>query len=131
MPAQAKAREKSRSPVATARARPEVAATVGLPAAQRRRVEDVVVDQGRHVDELDRDRGADRRGRAASAPAQSRTSSGRRRLPPAWQRRRRVLAEHRAVAAGEIAQPRLDVAHPRRQPGAGRVDDRGDRWRDG
>ena len=79
----AKARENSRSPTAVAvRARP-VRDHRRPAAAQRGRVEDVVVDERRHVDELDRGRGAHRRRRRPRRPAQTRTSIGRRRLPPA------------------------------------------------
>ena len=58
----------------------------GRPAApQRRGVEHVVVDERGRVDQLDRDRGAQRRrrGRLGLSPAARNTSSGRSRLPPA------------------------------------------------
>ncbi len=54
-----RARTAGRRPPARA-SRPERATTVGLAAPKRRRVEHVVVDEGRHVDQLDRGRGPDR-----------------------------------------------------------------------
>ena len=82
-------------------------------AAQRRGVEDVVVDEGRHVDELDRGRGADRGLGPASGPAQSRTSIGRSRLPPAASVAAGLLGEPLAVAADELGR-----AAPRPPPSA-------------
>ena len=51
---------------------------------QRSPVEHVVVDQAGHVDHLDRDRRQRTAASAPSGPAQSRTSIGRMRLPPAF-----------------------------------------------
>ena len=68
--------------MAVARPRPDVGGDGAAAAAQRGVVEDVVVDQGRHVDQLDRGRGPHRRLAARLAGAE-RTSIGRSRLPPA------------------------------------------------
>ena len=92
----ANARENSRSPVAVAASRPPSANTVGRPAPQRRPVEHVVVDERRHVKQLDRGRRADqhvarrrrpRTGRRASAAAACRRpTASRRRAGPARRR---------------------------------------------
>ena len=80
--AAAKAREKSRSPAATARSRPEVAATVGWPrrsgAASRTSSWTRVAMWTSSIAVAARTAAS-----PPSAPAQSRTSSGRSRLPPA------------------------------------------------
>ena len=99
------------------------------PAAQRRGVEDVVVDQGRHVDQLDRRRGADRRRRRARArrragPASAAAACRRRRGSP--RRRRR---ESRRGPRDRPPQQLLDLAQARRQPAAGGVEDRRHRRR--
>ena len=86
------------------------------------------MDEGRHVDQLDRGRGAHRRA-PPSGPAQSRTSSGRSRLPPAARVALGVGAEQLAVAGDLLAQQVLDLAQPRRQPAARGVEDRRDRRR--
>ena len=88
------------------------------------------MDEGRHVDELDRDRrsngvigwlvaGAEQYQQRAHA------------LATGLQRRGRVLAECLAVRRGELAEPRLDLPHPRRQPGPRRVHHGGHRRRHG
>ena len=104
----------------------------GRPAApQRRGVEDVVVDQGRHVDELDRRRRPDRGRRRRSG----RRRAGRASVAGACRRRPgsspRVGDEQLAVAEHLLAQQVLDLAQTRRQPAARGVENRGDRRRYG
>ena len=79
-------------------------------AAQRRLVEDVVVDQGRHVDQLDRGRGA-HRGLAARLAGAEQDQHRPQPLAAGRQRRRGVLAEQLAVAARS---PRAAAPRPRR-----------------
>ncbi len=98
------------------------------PAAQRRGVEDVVVDQGRHVDQLDRGRRADRR-RAALGPGAEQDQHRPQPLAARGEGRGGVLAERLAVAADRLAQQLLHLAEPRRQPAAGGVEDRRHRRR--
>ena len=127
----AKAREKSRSPTAVARSRPERCRDGRLAAAQGRIVEDVVVDQRRHVDELDRGGRAHRRlsrhrrRRRAGPAADAGACLPRPGSPSA------SAAEQLAVPAALLAQQLLDLAQPRRQPAARGVEDRGDRRRNG
>ena len=66
-----------------------------------------------------------------SAPAQSRTSSGRSRLPPAASVAVASSPSELAVAGASLAQRLLHLAQPGRQPAARGVEDRGDRRRDG
>ena len=66
-----------------------------------------------------------------ASPAQSRTSIGRSRLPPASRVALGVRAEQLAVAADLLAQQLLDLAEPRRQPAARGVEHRRHRRRHG
>ena len=66
----------------------------------------------------------------APGPAQSRTSIGRSRLPPAASVAPASAAELAAVASDQRGEALLDRGHPPRQPGLGRVEDRGHRGRD-
>ena len=113
----ANARENSRSPVAVAVARPRAANTVGPPAAQRRRVEHVVVDERRHVDAA-RPRAA-RRARAGSSRAGARAEEHEQRPQPlaaGGERRAGVLAPSSAPwPRGHLGQARLDALEQRRR----------------
>src|SRR4029450_7326963 len=129
----AKAREKSRSPTPMARSRPERATTVGGPrrtgapsraawggatASARRAVEDVVVDERRHVDELDGGGRADR-ALASAIAGRHQDQDGAQPLSSSGERRLGLLSQGRAVAPGELGQPVLDPRHLRGKPGAG------------
>ena len=96
-------------------------------AAQVGIVEDVVVDQGRHVDQLDRGGAADLR-LPPGSPAQSRASIGRSRLPPASSVASASAPSGPAVD-GLPAEEFLDLPEPGRQPAAGRVEHRRHRRR--
>ena len=111
------ARAKRWSPVTIAASRPALAQTVGRPRRSARRVEHVVVDERRGVDELDRRGGADqpRPRRPRPRPAASRTSSGRRRLPPAAIVALGPAGDRVAGGGRDLAQPLLDA----RRAGAG------------
>ncbi len=85
------------------------------PAAERGIVEDVVVDERRHVDELDRGRGADR----LLPGAASGTEEDEQRPHPLAAGRQRLAgvgAELRPPTVDRLAEPALDLGHPRRQP---------------
>ena len=126
----AKAREKSRSPAPTARGRPEAGGHGRPAAAQLGRVEDVVVDQGRHVDELDRGGGADGGGLPVH-PGAEQDQQRSQALAAGRQRRAGVSGEDLAVALGLFAEQVLDLAQASRQPGTRGVEHRRDRGRDG
>ena len=66
-----------------------------------------------------------------SGPAQSRTSSGRSRLPPAASVAPASAASSSPWPDDLLAQQVLDLGEARRQPAARGVEDRGDRRRDG
>ena len=112
----ANAREKSRSPVAVAAARPPSANTVGAPAPEGGPVEDVVVDQRGHVQQLHRHRGA--QGRLGVAVRAEEHEQRAQPLAAGAQSARRVARELRAVALGHLRQPRLGPVQQPRQLGA-------------
>ncbi len=85
----------------------------GLAAAQRRLIEDVIVHEARHVDKLDRGRGAHRR--ISPAPARAEQHEQRpQALSPRGKRCRRVRAERIAVAGAQLSQACLHLAQPSR-----------------
>ena len=88
------------------------------------------MDQGRHVDELDRGRGADRGGAALGAGAEQ-DQQRPQALAPRRERRPGVGGEQLAVPGDLLAQQILDLAEPRRQPAARGIEHRGDRGRYG
>jgi hypothetical protein len=100
------------------------------PAPQRGIVEDVVVDQRRHVDELDRGCGADRLRAAATARAEEDEQRSHP-LAARGQGLARVGAELAPPPLDGHAEPALDLAHPRRQPGGRQIGHGGDRLRRG
>ena len=110
------ARENTKSPVAVAAARPPGREHRGRPAAQGGTVDDVVVDQRRHVDQLDRGGGAHRAPRPRSPPAHSRTSSGRRRLPPAASVPAAASASTSPWPARDLLETTLGAFHQRGHP---------------
>ena len=126
----AKAREKSRSPVATARARPEVAATVGRPrrsgASSRTSSWTRVAMWTSSIAVA----GPHRGGAAALAGAEQ---DQHRPQPLAARRQGRRRRPRRAARRGRRPPPAafLDLAQPRRQPAARRVEDRRHRRRHG
>ena len=93
-------------------------------APKRGGVEHVVVDEGRHVDELDRGRrplGAVARRRPGAEQDEHRAQP----LAARGERRPRLGAEGAAVASDQPGKAPLDRAHAARQPGFGRVEDHG------
>ena len=94
-------------------------------AAKRRLVEDVVVDEGRHVDELDR-RGAAKRRRLGLGPRAEQHEHRAQALAAGLERRARVAAELVAVALDQLAEPLLDRRHQGGEPGLGLVHHLGD-----
>ncbi len=83
-------------------------------AAHRGAVEHVVVDEGGHVDQLDRDRGAERAlGLAARA---DQDQQGTQALAAGRERRLRVGAQLGSVAGGDLGEPPLDLREPGGQP---------------
>ena len=89
-------------------------------APQRSTIEDVVVHQGRHVDELDRGGRADRRLARSRAGAEQHEHRAQA-LAPGRQGRAGVRREVVAVSLHQEAQALLDRLHPHRQPGVGGV----------
>ena len=94
-------------------------------AAKRSLVQDVVVDEGRHVDELDR-RGAAKRRRLGLGPRAEQHQHRAQALAAGLERRARVAAELVAVALDQLAQPLLDRRHQGGEPGLGLVHHLGD-----
>ena len=104
----------AKSPVASRRLAAAASRTRSArPRRSGARVDDVVVDERRHVDQLDGGRGAHRARRPRSHPPQMNTSSGRRRLPPAASVSAAASAEQRAVAGGDLLEQALGAFHQR------------------
>jgi hypothetical protein len=102
----------------------------GQAAPQRRLVEHVVVDQGRHVDQLDRRRRPHRGGAPRLAGAEQDQHRAQP-LAPGRESRRGVLVETGTVADDRCPQVFLDLAESGGEPAARRVQDRRHRRRHG
>ena len=98
-------------------------------APQRRGVEDVVVDERRHVDELDRGRGADR-AVAGVRPGAEQDEHRPQALAAGRERRRGLAREAVSPSRDDLAEARLDRGHARGSQRRRGVDDAGDRRRD-
>ena len=92
-------------------------------------IENVVVDQAGHVDQLDRDCQPGRRQARRRVRAQSRTSIGRMRLPPAFRVATRVGRKW-PVVVDRSRERAFDFDQPLRQPGSGAINNCGDRFRE-
>jgi hypothetical protein len=97
----------------------------GDAAAQGRVVEDVVVDQGRHVYKLDRGGGAHRLLSPLGSGAKQHEQRAQA-LAAGGERGLRVAGKQVAKAAALRPQQLLDLAQPRRQPATRGVEHRGD-----